>query len=42
MSTPGTPFRPIVSAYRPTTDKKPVYLFGAVVLIVVVAAIVAL
>ena len=42
MSTPGTPFRPIVSAYQPATDKKPIYAFGVVIAIAVVAAIIAL
>jgi hypothetical protein len=41
MSTSGVPFRP-TPAYNPAPDRKPVVLFGAAVVIALIAAIVAL
>jgi hypothetical protein len=41
MSTSGIPFRP-TPAYNPAPDKKPVVLFGAVLVIALIAAIVVL
>lgn len=41
MSTSGIPFRP-TPAYHPARDRKPVVLFGAVVVIAIIAAIIAL
>jgi hypothetical protein len=41
MSTPGTRFQP-TPAYNPTHDKKPVVVFGVVVVIALIAAIIAL
>ena len=41
MTTSGIPFRP-TPAYNPAPDKKPVVLFGAVLVIAVIAAIIAL
>ncbi len=37
MSSPGTPVRPIIEAYSPAKDKKPVVAFGAVLVIVAIA-----
>ncbi len=42
MSSPGAPVRPIIDAYAPTKDKKPVILFGAVVVIVAIAIAISL
>lgn len=42
MSSPGAPVRPIIEAYNPAKDKKPVLLFGVVVAIVAIAVAVAL